>query len=204
MVDDLQDLGAEERFIISPNWRDNNAVELLLNREIVAFSTTITDIFNYSELNQNKITLKFTNETKEQEHDIIDFFHDKIGRLKRFWLQGHKEEFVLSRDITVTDTIIYIEDNGFDFVYQGHERIYLALTNRDLITRKITNVSKSGTELLLTVSAMDRNIAKEDVGIFGRIFLVRFNKDVLEIIHLTNVVSECVLEFVEVLKEYDL
>jgi len=204
MADNIADLGTEERWEMRPNWRDSNQVQLVGSRDIVAFPSTITDIFIYSPLHHNIISLKFTCENKGIEYALTDFYNNRKGRLERFWLQGYREEFILSKDISITNTIIYVEDNGFDLVYQGYERIYLELSSGDLITRKITNVAKVGTELLLTVSAMDRNILMTEVKIFGRIYLVRFNKDILNMSFKTTKISECSLEFLEVVKEYDL
>lgn len=204
MANDIRDLGIKERLTIRPNWQDKNQVELITSRDFASFPTTITDIFLFSQKHKTKFTFKYTCENKSSEYDIINFFSERKGRFERFWIQGYREEFILSRNITLNDTIIYVEDNGLNLVYQGYERFYIELLDEDLITRKITNISKVGNELLLTVSAMDRNILKTDIGIFGRMYLVRFEKDVLEVISKTTKVSEVILNFMEVVTEYDI
>ena len=204
MADDIQDLGTKERLTIRPNWASPNQVELVTSKDIVSFPSTIVDIFLFSELHKNKIKFKYLCEDKEVEYALIDFYNSKKGRLERFWIQGYKEEFVLSQSINNTDTIINVHDNGFDLVHKGHERLYIELKNGNLITRKIINVIKVGNELQLTVSSIAQDIAIVDVGVVGRIYLVRFNKDVLEVVFNNSVVAEAEVDFVEVVREYDI
>lgn len=204
MADDIQDLGTEERLTIRPNWASPNQIELITSRDIVSFPSTIVDIFLFSELHKNKIKFKYLCENKEVEYALIDFYNNRKGRLERFWIQGYKEEFILSQDISNTDTIVNVHDNGFDLIYKGHERLYIELKNGDLITRKITNATKVGTELQLTVAAITQDIAISEIGVFGRIYLVRFDKDVLETTFSNSVVAEVEVEFVEVVREYDI
>jgi len=204
MADDIQDLGTEERLTIRPNWASPNQIELTTSRDIVSFPSTVVDIFLFSELYKNKIKFKYLCEDKEVEYALIDFYNSRKGRLERFWIQGYKEEFILSQAISNTDTIINIHDNGFDLIYKGHERLYIELKNGDLITRKITNVAKVGTELQLTVTAITQDIAMSEVGVFGRIYLVRLDKDVLETVFNNSTIAEVELDFVEVVREYDI
>jgi hypothetical protein len=69
--------------------------------------------------------------------------------------------------------------------------------------RHVTGVTVvADTEVLTVETAFDRDIATEDVKVFGRFLLGRFDGDELAMHHVSSTVTECSMRFVELTNEY--
>jgi len=202
MADELYNLESISIFPFTHNWVNNIGIEYQMNRDTTQFFGTGTDILIYSSLHNLFFSIDLTLKTKEDIYNLLDFFNTKKGQLQKFWVYGSRNEFELAIDKPAMSNDLYIYDNGFDLNFYGNERIYLQLKNGDILTRLVTNVSKVSNTLKLEVSTIVREIEKEDILQFGRIYLCRFAKDVLNLSYKTENICSTQLDFVEVIKEY--
>jgi hypothetical protein len=202
MADELYNLESISIFPFTHNWVNNIGIEYQMNRDTTQFFGTGTDILIYSSLHNLFFSIDLTLKTKEDIYNLLDFFNTKKGQLQKFWVYGSRNEFELAIDKPAMSNDLYIYDNGFDLNFYGNERIYLQLKNGDILTRLVTNVSKVSNTLKLEVSTIVREIEKEDILQFGRIYLCRFAKDVLNLNYKTENICSTQLDFVEVIKEY--
>lgn len=204
MADELYDLNSIEIVDFMVNWKDNLSVKYNLQRTITNFASTGSDVLLFSNLHIHEMSFSLILETKESIYNLLETFRNKQGMLNKFWAYGQKDEFQLAIDKeTGVSEYLYIEDNGLNLNYYGNERFYIKLNSGDILTRRIKAIEEySGNTLKLTVMPIIREIKKEDICEFGRIFLCRFAKDVLELNYISENIAETKIELVEVLKEY--
>ena len=145
----------------------------------------------------------YTNVDREDYYYITDFFINHQGKLQRFWLPVWKNAFELVSDISSGDNIITIRNVYFNLIERGYERIFIELKNGDFITRSIMTVVDDGDEenMFLNTS-INRDISINDIKFSGRLMLVRFDDDDLDIDHRSDAVTEIQLNFKELPHEY--
>jgi hypothetical protein len=202
MSDSLLNIGtpALDIFDIRPDWTTQPSMAESQGREIIqvgrgyAGYRNLTLDINYS------VSDSFFNLTKQDEYDLLSFFCDKQGMLKRFWFPMDNQSFVLSSSISSGDTHFHVNDDGFADIYQGYERLYMVLKDGSRISRLIS--SKTSATIFNVSSAFDRNIALSEILFFGRLLLARFDQDELLLQHETDDKSSCSIKFKELAKEY--
>jgi len=192
------------KFLFKPNWINTLPLNFNLNREILQFSGTKSEIINVHNYTGYNITYCFTNLNKETEFDIVNFFCSRKGKLERFWIPLWKNIFTLYSDILINSNSINVYGSNFYLVDKGFERIFIHLKNGDYITRKIiASISHGIYETLFLASGIDRIITNDDINCFGRFLLVRFDQDDLNIEFVNNTCSTCELKFIELPFEYE-
>ena len=140
---------------------------------------------------------------RETEQELVNFFCQHRGKHRRFWLPIWKNSFTLATPINNGDRVIEIDQCYFHLVDRGYERIFIELTNGAFISRSISVVIDNGTtEDLRLDTPMDRDITQDSIRYFGRILLVRFDTDELDLSFMSDDKTECVLKFKELTKEY--
>ena len=157
------------------------------NEELLLFSSYVPGVLKY----------KATSVNKGEEYDLIDFFCSRKGKLESFWVFGQRVSFSLVADALSGSDELEISPNSFDF--QGYERIYIFLNDGSLIVRKIISASEN---VLTLDTPLDRDVTLENISIIGRLHLVRFNGDILNLSYSSSEVSSTTLEFIEVVGEY--
>jgi hypothetical protein len=204
MADELYDLNSIEVLNFNINWKDNINIKYGLQRTITNFASTGSDVLLFSNLHSHEISFSLLIDSKEDIYSLLETFRNKQGMLKKFWAYGYKDELQLAIDKVVgVSEYLYIENNGLNLNFHGHERFYIKLNNGDVLTRRIRAIEEySGNTLKITITPIAREIKKTDICEFGRIFLCRFAKDVIELNYLTENIIETKIELVEVLKEY--
>lgn len=198
---DLAACGTTTIFRILPEWSREPGMEIQFGRDLIQYDEAMTQFrFLTSELGW-KVTAEFFNISKAVEFSILDFFHQRKGKLNRFWLPAQSKYFVLDDVIPNFATTFFLpENNTFQYVYRGYERFFMLLKNGDMLTRKISASHGSGEYSVTT--AFDRVIAPEDISLFGKLLLVRFDQDEVSMQHDTTDLSSCSLTFQELGKEY--
>ena len=200
MADSLLDLGTLSTiFDIKPNWITAPQPSFSLSREALRFNLGVVSIRPLTTDNARSIEYLFTNLSKENEFDLLTFFCQRYGRLKRFWLPVYYQEFTLKEDIDEGDTIFTPLDTGFNLIYKERERIYIELKDGSRITRKITGYSEVSFTVL---TAFDRDIKTTDIRLMGFLLLARFDQDEIDMKYISASISECSIRFLELPKEY--
>ena len=188
-----------------PNWAENPKRTISMNRDLIKLNESAVTLVNISDYLYHEITYSYTFATRGEVYDFVQWYNQRQGKLQRFWLPIVRNEFELYSPVNQFDSSLIVVSTGFVEVYQGYERIYLELSNGDLITHKVTGVidNGDGTETLQLDALMDRNIALSEVNWFSRIMLVRFNRDSLQMTHSTDGVAEATVTYRELVREYE-
>ena len=193
-----------DKFTTFPNWIENPNNDFVLNQELLSFLGTATDITIAAERIRNSLEYRFLFKDREESYSFLDFFASRFGRLERFWLPEYKQYFQLYNDISQLDSSIDVCDTGFNKIYQGYERLFIYTSAGDSISRKITNVVDNGDYETLTLqSAINRDLTTAQIVFLGRLFLVRFDIDEVEVNYVTDSICEVNLRFMELVKEYE-
>jgi hypothetical protein len=197
---DLVSSGTTTIFQLLPNWESSPEMEIPFGREVIQYDEAAT-VFRFltSDLGW-KVSADFFNVSKSVEFSLLDFFLQHKGKLNKFWLPVQFNYFKLKYNIAINSTSLFFNDDSFQFVYQGYERLFMLLKSGDMITRKISE-NLGGGEYSVE-SAFDRAIAVSDVVLFGKIILCRFDQDELSLQYDTTDLSSCSLSFQELAKEY--
>jgi len=207
MADSIEDLvHTTDRWMVKPNWVTKPNRDFTLNRDTLNKDGTRYTLYSISDYLEHSWGYEFLVPDKETEFAILYFFSRRRGRHKRFWTPVWKNTFTLHTGITMFDGYCDVEDRRFANVYQGYERLFILLTNGNLITRQITAVTtpEDGVERFTVATVFDRDIAITDIAYFGRFMLCRMNADTLTMNHKTCHVSTHALRLKELVREYTL
>lgn len=209
MTDSYEDLGSFTlKFPSNLNWEENPSSEIDISRYLYSpdgSSFLLEQITGSAPIRLKK---KLTLYSRSELYTLVDFFNrNTFGELRPFWIFHPKTAFTLKQDSLSGSSELYCNYNGFELQAQGYERIYIKMIDGSILTRKITSGSYSETNNLIILNLetpLDRDITLDNHLIIGRYLLVRFEGESLEISYINDLVSETTLQFLEVVKEYDL
>jgi hypothetical protein len=205
MADSLLDIGAEPVFPLEPNWISTPKQSFNITRYLNQYPGTISEI---SEMNPEvpiSLEAEFDLKSKEDEFTFITFIHTHLGRCVRFWFRWPKTLFTVKDPMSNGSVGMVVHKDNSSLSLQGYERIYILLTNGDVVTRHITNavLDDANNEVELTMAtALDRDIALADIDRVGRFLLVRFDEDLFRLKIINDHKSTVNLRFQELVKEY--
>ncbi len=205
MSDDYQDLGSFERFPLLPNWVSTPESSYLVARWLVNMSGTVDSIQSITDNAPYIFNAKFMLDNKADEYDFLDFFYNRKGRHGKFWIQHPSSCFILTKTANLGATSINCEPNRAHLNYQGYERIYILMDSGDIITRKVGAVTYDAIDDevdLELVTALDREITTTNYQMVGRMLLVRFEEDSIDVESHSSEVSEVKCAFRELSEEY--
>jgi len=206
MPDSLLDIGGEEELPIDPNWESLPQNELQITRFLFEYRGTASEISEKNPEVPIVFEATFDIFTIQEYYTFLDFIHNHIGRVIRFWLRFPKQSFVPVKGVSTGSVNLVCEPNDFHLVHVGHERIFIELTDGSTITRHVTDASYSegNDELTLTLAtAFDRDISVNEFFRVGRYLLVRFDDDNFKLRLYTNMNMEFSQRVVEVIRDYD-
>jgi len=206
MANDWQDLTRTTTvFTRKPNWVENPISTFDTNSEFINYPGTQMDIYNLSNSIGYEITYRYSNLTKDDEYYIINFFINRQGMLKRFWLPWWKNSFRLAQNVSIDDSVITIQHCRYNKIDQGYERIFILLKTGDYISRKVVAVVENyNYESIILQTPMNKNINQDDILFFGRLLLVRFADDELNLDFSNNKISDLSIKYKELPNEYEL
>lgn len=202
------DVGLEAdfpRFPFHPNWTSPPTTKVDLVRTLIAMRGAAHAIRSVSDDAPISFEAKYTLFTRADYNTLLDFFVDARGKVNRFWVWHPHRSFKLKTNAGNGDGEIYCYPNFFQKQYQGYERIYITMTDGDVVARHVTDATYNESEDRLELSlntALDRDITTTNHRIIGRYLLVRFDTDEIEFSIETDTVCETSLAFRELVKEY--
>ena len=205
MADSYTGLGTiTAKWLREPHWANTPKVEFPMARQVISFPGTITAIEQESPSVPLIREFTFLSFSKAEEYELLSFFCEKQGRLKKFWIPSWVSAFTLKSAITIASNQVKVNHVNFQKVYSGYERIRLLLSNGDTIVRKIINVVETDkTEEVLTVDTVfDRSIAIGSVVLFDLFLLCRSDIDSFQLEYVSAGVSECSVRVAELIREY--
>jgi len=207
MSNDLRSLGSvTDLFTIMPDWSNRPSDDFDFANEQIQYDLARTVTRVLSQRKPFTIDYKFTNLDKQREYELLDFFGRMLGRSGSFWLPYWFQNFELQSPISTGAGSLLVND--YSYAVNGvrdYFRFFIRLRNGDYITRKIVAFSDLGGGIKrYYVHPFDRNITLSDVLFFGRLMLMRFDQDEIEMNHETPSVSSCSIKFRELVWEYPL
>jgi len=204
MADNIEDLGTSPIiFNEKANFKKKPVKKFTNKSKVLQFTGTILTPLEIADTVPLTMDKQYLCESPKYKR-ILQFWLDRKAMVNGFWFYSEYNTFRLYAPITLGSNILQIEKDGFSGIYEGYERLYFLLSNGDIITRKINSVTdNAGDYTDLTVeTSFDRNIALDEVRLFGRIFYGRFNVETIDVKNFSPCVKEFNLSFYELTKEY--
>ena len=206
MSDDIQGLGTtpdyRDLILELVNWEERPKLGIKSNVQLFGFEGTVQQVINHSEEQPHNLSFSVMLLSLEEIYNFLKFWHDRKGMHERFWFPLMYNVFELMSPISSGVTQIVVSSPEFE--YRGFERLYLYLNDGSLITRKITQVTDDGDNLILTVSEMDRQILAADVVLFSLFLLCHFDVDQIELNYSNPSIASTNVRISELVNEYDL
>lgn len=194
------------RFPLEPNWISEPATDIVMLRKVIQFRGTSHHIVPLTDDAPINLELKFTIFTTADYSSLMDHFVTARGRCNRFWVKHHLRTFELKTTASSGSSQLICYPNNFHLQYQGHERIYIEMSDGDILARHLTaaNYNESSDQLELSINtSLDRDVTTTNHVIIGRYLLVRFDSDNMRLEAVTDQVCELSLSFTELVREYD-
>jgi len=153
-----------------------------------------------------RLTLGFSLLSSADIVSMTEFFMTRKGRFGRFWIMHPMEAFTLKSASSLHQNSLICHDNLAARQFQGYERIYINMTDGDVLIRKVMTVTsdqQTGSCELTLDTPLDRVINADNHTRIGRVYLVRFDQDDLSFNFATpDAVGDIRLSFYELVKEY--
>jgi hypothetical protein len=199
--DSIEGIGETSALLLrEPNWIQLPQGDFDFTREIQQYSGTTLEIYKLIDESISELTYLYSCMDKNDEYYFTNFFCQRKGRHKRFWLPYWKNPFSLQSDISSGDTILSIDNCYYNRLDYGNERIFIKLKSGVVLTRKVTAVIQDGDSeqiILNSSQPIDRNIKRSEIKFFSRLLLVRFNQDTMDIKYRSDSVSNITFKFRE-------
>jgi hypothetical protein len=152
--------------------------------------------------------LKFTiTGTKENIYPLLIFFADVQGRYKKFWMPDLFKAFNILEIVPGGTDILKVEKVS-NITLHGGELLYLELNNGNRLSRNIKSITHEPTYTAIEITSLPipalplLPIAIGDIKRCSLMYLGRFNQDSLDLTYDTDDLVSCVIEFIELAKEY--
>lgn len=204
MADSFPTLGTNTTtWMRRPNW----AMPLKQN---FAFTKTLIDYIGLTQIwNDNTkvpryYRMEFVNQNKTDEKALLDFFQDRQGQVKGFWIPSWHNQFTVDEVITSGAFTITLRNDNFHVSYNGHEYIMLVLTSGDIVVRKISAAAiiDGDQEYITLATAVDRTIQVADVELACLFLYARFDSGKLTFSYQTDSYSTVTIPILELPREY--
>lgn len=206
MAEDLKDLSGAPLFPFEMNWATEPKLTAEPKYRDISFpGTKLISSLHISAL-PNELTAEISFHDKEEEKRIIDFFIDRQGKAKRFWIKCPLRNYTLHDTWYQDQTSIDIKDTGLIRVFKGFERFYF--DNGDNVsTRKILSATAFPDPDFIRLTVTDPSEIEwrvDDKKVhMGRLLLVRFTHDNLDFKYQTDQVGTTTLKVMELNYEYN-
>lgn len=191
-------------FPIEPDWSKLPARRMIYARHLMGYPGTIHEIGETTTRVPISLDMGVLMR-KAEEFELLDFFCTHHGRHLRCWLKSPVRAFTLKQDMASGSTVLYVERNGAQDWYQGHERIYILMADGELLVRHVQGIidDTDNDRLILSLdSPLGRDVTLGNHYIIGRYLLARFDMDRLDLSFITDGVSRAALKFLELTAEY--
>ena len=187
------------------NWRENVKYNFETSIKIIEFTGTAIEIEANSQETPQNFGFKILFGDKESEFNFLEKFAVFKGRYKRFYFPLPITSFTLVATAASGQRKILVEDNQFDKLFRGFEKLAVIQKNGDIITDKIISAVKLVNDIELTIeSDLDRELTLSNVDYITFCILCRLGKDELRVTYASDSVSETEIDLVELPLEYDI
>lgn len=204
MADDLKDLGSNTSlFEFEPNWISEIKSTFDIARFYLRFPGGVPYMTATTDFTPVTWAATYDFQSQEEQCDFLYYLGSRSGNAQRFWNIYPRSIFNLKLNWSSTE--ITCIPNDFQYLYQGHERIFVLLKGGDLLTRQVISAEyqEIGDNLVLTVNdTPPSEVEINDVAMFGMLYLVRFDQIRFKLNHHNDALSKVELSFLE-LNEYE-
>lgn len=184
--------------LMKPNWVQNPGIQTGFEQgSFVTFG--VSQFYNYWDITKGILSFKYLCETKEQCSDFRDFFDDKLGRVKSFWIPSWRSDIEVLSSFVAADTVINIEDFKYDevFLLEGvfGRHVHFWFPDGTSIIRKI--LDSDGTSITLS-GQIGKDCDYVERLVVSFLYMVRFNQDEIEWNYNNQNTAEIDVEFKQV------
>lgn len=191
----------DELFECAPDWATRPELGVDFGRDVIIYDSAATRYRSLTDLLGWSVNLGYTNTSKNDEYNLLNFFCRHKGQLQRFWYSVPLQYFELAANINAGDKRFSISDPSFADIWQGYEHFFMRLKNGTTIVKKMA--SKINQMTFETISSFKDPVNVTNVKLFGRHILCRFAQDELELKYETPAISTCSVSLRELVHEYD-
>lgn len=205
MADSIETLGSYQIFPFVLDWSSGLKMSVTSAFTKTEFDGTVPRITEYT--TRKPVTLVETIHLfdKEEESNFLQFFDDHKGRTKKFWVYARTNDFNLIEDINIGETQFDFTYNGYSDIHVSYDRVYIITKSGDIYTRRVDDAVADlvNDEMTLYLDpSIDVAIPLSDVIEFGRVLLVRFDLDTVQLKYHQTGVATVNLRFLEIPTEY--
>lgn len=205
MADDYGTLGSDiVTWMKAPNWKKQVAQNIPLTRRLTQHVGGIPYIWNpiAQTLTPRRYQFEFLNQTKIEEKEMLDFFMDRLGQVKGFWMPTWITQFTLLEDAASGASTLSVEDTDFNLL-TGEHYLIIFLQSGDVIIRRISSVTKMVDREILTLdSIINIDIAVSDVLQICLFLYCRLDQDIMTLDYITDAISKTTWTVYELINEY--
>ncbi len=186
MANYIFDLGNETSILLNIPDKDSYKVSLIPAGTFIAFPTTSPIGFPYGIQSIYKVECSFTFTSRQELKDFLNFFHDRKGALRKFWLPLWRNEFELAEDVLQSSANMKIRNVNLSVTHKPYLRIFMYfpkgdLSQGDIFITRVTDcqidTTDTSKEILTLATPTPIPIKKEAPLFFSRTILVRFTED---------------------------
>lgn len=202
-------LGNETAILLNAPLLEGYRIEYVPTGTMVGFTSTLISGYQFGIKGKRKITASFSFKSRTELNEFINFWKDRKGSFKRFWIPCWQSEFEVVETVYVSDSYIKIANCNLQNRYDGYLRVFIITKSGDLIIRKITQVDviDEAKERIVLDTVMPIGFEPDDVTMFGRVLLVRFADNNLEVSFSiadgNDVYAITTVSFIELPHEYE-
>jgi len=171
-------LGNVNKILLYKPILDDYGIKYVSTGTVIGFDGTKVHLVSYSDIKTGlrQIAASYVIRSRAEFKEFKEFFLDRVGGLKKFWLPLWKKEFQLSRDVNAQDGAVYIKNVGLAYKEDPYLRVFIA-TKNDIIVRRVTQVTiiDAEEERIDLDSVIPVPIKMGEEFAFSRLLLVRFN-----------------------------
>lgn len=203
---DVGAVGSFPRFPLEPNWVSAPSTQLSMLRRVLQFRGTSHHLETLTDDVPITTEMRFTIFTLADYNSLMGHFATARGRVNRFWVKCPVRHFEMKTNANNGSSQLILYPNNFDLQYQGYERIFIEMSDGDILARHVTAATYNSVDDQLEISintALDRDLTTTNHIIIGRYLLVRFDSDELRLEAVTDQVCSTTLAFTELVTEYD-
>lgn len=203
----ISGLGGETAILLTPPLLDNYKVEFVPTGTFISFPATKLAGYTYPIKSCRKISASFMFKNRQEFKNFRDFYINRKGQLLRFWLPCWVTEFELNRAVVLNDPALFIKNVNLTSKDNTYLRIFIVTKAGDIIVRRATEVSyiSATEERIVLDSPMPVALQPDDITLFSRLIIARFNSDLdVKIMKADNTefIGTTNISFIELPHEY--
>ena len=185
---------------IVPDFRQGVNRSVSKQRELIQFFGSTATLNSLHDKRPEMFSFADLLDNRERIGGLTQFFCEHRGRLARFYLRLPINEFTLVGSYGPGVNIFDIQRNGYHLNWRTDDRVLVITNTGNTYFRSVTDVVEDDLNDEITIT-LDSSIAEaldpDIVVFFGRVYVTRFDIDILRLDFVTPEVGKVSLRFLE-------